>query len=144
MHKQILSQVIAIKKTADGQLYSNKQNDESTYYTQRGLVHYATEPSLSPSAIAELRTGSGEDLSIRIFMRNLQREKRLTEICVSLSFPCCQSLLVVVSQELVKEIDSFIRDVSLVLRGNEPCPRFPRIPAALLGTIEGQHANRMH
>lgn len=50
----------------------------------------------------------------------------------------------VVSQELVKEIDSFVRDVSLVLRGNEPCPGFPRIPAMLLVTVECQHADRMH
>lgn len=47
----------------------------------------------------------------------------LTEVGMGLSLLGCQSLLVVIAEKLVQEVDCFIRDVALVLRSNEPCPR---------------------
>ena len=46
----------------------------------------------------------------------------LTEVGVALRLSCGEPLLVIVSQKLVQEINGFIRNVSLVLRGDESRP----------------------
>ena len=40
-----------------------------------------------------------------------------------------QAVLMVVAEELVQEIDGFVRDVSLIFGSNEASPRFPLVPA---------------
>jgi len=66
-----------------------------------------------------------------------RREIEHTEIGVSLGLTSGQSVLMVVAEKLVQEIDSFVRDIALVLGGNETSPRFPLVPARPNGLKSG-------
>lgn len=46
-----------------------------------------------------------------------------------LRFTSGQTVLMVIAEELVQEIDGFIRDISLIFGSNEASPRFPLVPA---------------
>ena len=46
-----------------------------------------------------------------------------TEVRVTLSFTSGEALLMIIAQELVQEINGFVRYIPLVLRRNEPRPR---------------------
>jgi hypothetical protein len=52
-----------------------------------------------------------------------------TKIGVRLRFTSGQTVLMVVAEELVQEIDGFVRDISLIFGSNEASPRFPLVPA---------------
>lgn len=46
-----------------------------------------------------------------------------------LCFTSSQAVLMVIAEELVQEIDGFVRDISLIFGSNEASPRFPLVPA---------------
>jgi len=46
-----------------------------------------------------------------------------TEVRVALSFASTEAFLVIVAQELVQEVNGFVRDIPLVLRRDKSCPR---------------------
>ena len=54
-----------------------------------------------------------------------------TKVRVALGLASGESLLMIIAQEFVQEVDGFVRDVPLVLRRNEPRPR--SLGVALLG-----------
>jgi len=46
-----------------------------------------------------------------------------TEVRVTLSLASGEALLMIIAQELVQEVDGFVRDIPLVLGCNKPRPR---------------------
>ena len=71
-------------------------------------------------------TGSAPNI---INIKNTYKQKRRpTEVWMTLGLTCGQPLLVVISQQFVKEIDRFIWDVSLILWRDEARPGLLRIP----------------
>jgi hypothetical protein len=53
-------------------------------------------------------------------MRKARVGDRPTEIRVGLRFSSSQSLVVIVTEQLVKEVDRFVGYVPLILRRNKP------------------------
>lgn len=85
--------------------------------------------SLSPFAIATgivVRIGSAHDKKVRYEFQS--GKTQLTEVGLRLSLLGSEPLLMIISKQLVEEINRFIRYISLVLRGDEPRPRLPGIP----------------
>jgi hypothetical protein len=56
-------------------------------------------------------------------------ENELTKIGVRLRFTSRQTILMVVAEKLVQEINGFVRDISLIFRSNEASPWLPLVPA---------------
>lgn len=59
----------------------------------------------------------------------MECKQELTKIGVRLRFTSRQTILMVVAEELVQEINGFVRDISLIFRSNEASPWFPLVPA---------------
>ena len=94
---------------------------------------YTPDPSLSPSRIACLLTGSArgriESEKRQVTMLEQCMHTR-TEVRMHLRFSRGQAFLMIITQKLVQEINRLVRYEPLVLGGNKPRPGFLRVAVA--------------
>lgn len=96
--------------------------------------------------IAAIWTGSLKDKTSKMLdaiktITEIQGSIR-TKVAMLLGFTSGQSLLMIVSEKLVKEVDRIVIHETLVVRSHKTSPRFTRIPIGKMMFLSSQRMRR--
>ena len=103
------------------------------------INHPEDAESLSPSTAAaglSVRMGSTTKQSLLKQDFNWCNLVELTKVGLGLGFTCCQSLLMIIAKKFIEEINSLVRNITLIFRGNEASPRFSWISGPRSACLE--------